>query len=136
MNNSRIRLCNSEAFGSDLTQSVWKILFNLWGGFLTARQGKNQQKCYRFHWSARLGELNSLDSYPWGYLKQLVCAADVYGKEVLHASDIESFETVRHRLGVILLSISPLETKGFCLYDYMNFFSCFGMRSAPPPNIC
>ena len=45
-------------------------------------------------------DLNPLDFYLWGHLKQLVYAADIPNVETLHQRVIAACESIRHRLEV------------------------------------
>ncbi|KAJ4431746.1 hypothetical protein ANN_20350 [Periplaneta americana] len=51
-------------------------------------------------WPARSPDLNPLDFYLWGHLKQLVYGADIPDQETLHRRVMEACETIRHHPGV------------------------------------
>lgn len=51
-------------------------------------------------WPARSPDLNPLDYYLWGHLKQLVYAADVPNAATLHQRILEACDTIRHRPGI------------------------------------
>ena len=58
---------------------------------------------YHDRWIGRGGpvpDLNSLDFYLWGHLKQLVYGADIPDEETLHRSVMEACKTIRQHPGI------------------------------------
>lgn len=51
-------------------------------------------------WTARSSDLNPLEFYLWGHLKQLVYASDINNAETLHKRVMGASETIWHCVGV------------------------------------